>query len=143
MASICVIELLDTAALFFERNKCKWCLVNLFLFSNFSAKQKQKCKSWCFLRQSLFRSDVFADVRLVETDNPHGVRMSTFGRRFCRNAKTERQVRHGVDDNASVLFCVLGDSAKTTFGHIVPVQKLLLSSRFQPENKKIKNNDNK
>ena len=79
------------------------------------------------LCKCLFRSDVLADICLVEADDAHGIGVSTFGRRLCRNAETERKVGHGIDDDARVLFRVFGDPAKTSFGHVVSVQKLLLS----------------
>lgn len=41
-------------------------------------------------------------------------------------------IRHGVDHYSLVLHCVLSDSPKARFQHVVPVEERLFCSRFHP-----------
>lgn len=68
----------------------------------------------------------------MKGNNSHGIRVTTLARRLGRDAKTERQIGHGVDDHALVLVRVVRDASQARLEHIVTVEELLLGARLEP-----------
>ena len=91
----------------------------------------------CFLAHVLHQlvliPDVLSDVGLVKAHYGHGVRVTAVRRRLCRHAESQREVTHGVHDDALVLVRVFRDPAEARLDDVVAVEELLLGRRLEPD----------
>ena len=68
-------------------------------------------------------SEVFSNVGLVQNDVAHWIQSLAVIRALSRHPKTQWDIRHAKDHDASVLWCAFRDSCQAVLGHVVAVEK--------------------
>lgn len=84
------------------------------------------------LKSHLLLKGTLTSVSLMENNNSSWIGLPTFSSGLGRDAKAERHIRHGIDNDSSVAWRVLCYAPQARLEHVVAIQVLHLSGWLDP-----------